>query len=190
MQDAERIEIHNAFETLTKGGIILYPTDTVWGLGCDATNETAVNRLFELKKRAADHSMIVLVNGDRLIHRLFKEVPEAAWQILELSEKPTTLVLDDPKNVAPQLIANDNSLGIRIVKDPFCYKLIERLKNPLVSTSANFSGAPTPTSFAEIAPELIAQVDYVVNLDRDKKSIKSSAIIKLTRDAQVKIIRS
>jgi L-threonylcarbamoyladenylate synthase len=183
-------EVHQAFEVIKNGGIILYPTDTVWGLGCDATNETAVNRLFELKKRTQDHSMIVLVNGDRLIHRIFKEVPETAWQILELSEKPTTLVLDDPKNVAPQLVAKDNSLGIRVVKDPFCYKLIERMKNPLVSTSANFSGAPTPTCFVEITTDLINQVDYVVNLDRDKKTTKSSAIIKLTRDAQVKIIRS
>lgn len=183
-------EVFEASKIIQLGGIILYPTDTVWGLGCDATNEKAVNRLFELKKRAQDHSMIVLVNGDRLIHRIFKEVPETAWQILELSEKPTTLVLDDPKNVAPQLVAKDNSLGIRVVKDPFCYKLIERMKNPLVSTSANFSGAPTPTCFAEIAADLINQVDYVVNLDRDKKATKSSAIIKLTRDAQVKIIRS
>lgn len=182
-------EIHNAFEVLSKGGIILYPTDTVWGIGCDATNEEAVSRIYALKKREETKSMIALVNGERLMHQVFSEIPEVAWQILDLSEKPTTLVLDNPKNVAKNLVGQDNTLGVRIVKEPFCYKLIERLKKPLVSTSANLSGAPTPLSFSQISPEILAGVDYVVNLNREKTCNNPSTIIKLTRDAQVTIIR-
>jgi L-threonylcarbamoyladenylate synthase len=133
--------------------------------------------------------MIVLVNGDRLLHNVFSEIPEVAWQILEFSEKPTTLVLDGPRNVAKNLIAEDATLGVRVVTEPFCFKLIERMKKPLVSTSANISGKPTPTSFKEIDPEIVAGVDYVVNLHREKTNGKPSAIIKLTRDSQVKVIR-
>lgn len=182
-------EIFNAFEVIKNGGIILYPTDTVWGIGCDATNPEAVAKIYKLKQRAETQSMIVLMNGEKMLYNVFREVPEVAWQILDLSENPTTLILDAPKNVAPNVIGADNTLGIRIVKEPFCYKLMERMKKPLVSTSANISGQPTPKSFAEISPEIINGVDYVVNLQRDKVSGKPSTIIKLTLDSQVKIIR-
>ena len=182
-------EIHNAYEVIKEGGIILYPTDTVWGIGCDATNEEAVKKIYALKQREESKSMIVLINGERMMYNVFKEIPEVAWQILDLSENPTTLVLDNPRNVAPNLIAPDKTLGIRLVKEPFCFKLMERMKKPLVSTSANISGQPTPKSFKEISPEIIKDVDYVVNLQHEKIAGKPSTIIKLTSDAQVKVIR-
>ncbi len=182
-------EIHNAYEVIKDGGIILYPTDTVWGIGCDATNPEAVAKIFALKQRTETQSMIVLMNGEKMIYNVFKEIPEAAWQIMDLSEKPTTIILDNPRNVAPNLINADKSLGMRLVKEPFCFKLMEKMKKPLVSTSANISGQPTPASFKEISPEIIKGVDYVVNLHREKVGGKPSTIIKLTNDSQVKIIR-
>ncbi len=182
-------EVHNAFEVIKNGGIILYPTDTVWGIGCDATNPEAVAKIYALKQRAETQSMICLMNGEKMMYNVFKEIPEVAWQIIDLSEKPTTLILDNPRNVAPNLIATDKTLGIRIVKEPFCFKLMERMKKPLVSTSANISGQPTPQSFKEINPEIVNGVDYVVNLNREKIGGKPSTIIKLTNDLQVKVIR-
>lgn len=182
-------EVHQAFDIIQNGGIILYPTDTVWGIGCDATNPEAVAKVNALKRRTEGHNLICLVNGDRMLHQIFREIPEVAWQILDFAERPTTIVLDEPRNVAPNVIGTDNSLGIRVVKDPFCYKLLERMKKPLVSTSANISGQPTPKSFKEISPEIISGVDYVVNLHHDTISGRPSSIIKLTKDAQVKIIR-
>ena len=182
-------EIQNAYEIIQKGGIILYPTDTVWGIGCDATNPEAVAKIYKLKQRAETQSMIVLMNGEKMIYNVFKDIPEVAWQIIDLSEDPITLVLDKPRNVAANLIAPDQTLGIRVVKEPFCFKLMEKMKKPLVSTSANISGQPTPKSFKEISPEIIKGVDYVVNLHREKIAGKPSTIIKLTNDSQVKVIR-
>ncbi|MDI1255115.1 MAG: L-threonylcarbamoyladenylate synthase [Flavobacterium sp.] len=182
-------EIHNAFEVIQNGGIILYPTDTVWGIGCDATNPEAVAKVYKLKQRAETQSMICLINGEKMMYNIFKDIPEVAWQIIDLSEKPTTIILDAPRNVAANVISPDNSLAIRIVKEPFCFKLLERMKKPLVSTSANISGQPTPKNFKEISPEIIKGVDYVVNLHRDRIAGKPSTIIKLTKDSQVKVIR-
>ncbi len=182
-------EIHNAYEIIKEGGIILYPTDTVWGIGCDATNPEAVGKIYKLKKRAETQSMIVLMNGEKMMYNVFKDIPEVAWQLIDLSENPTTLILDNPRNVAANLISQDKSLGIRIVKEPFCFKLMEKMRKPLVSTSANISGQPTPIAFKDISPEIIKGVDYVVNLHRDKIGGKPSTIIKLTNDSQVKIIR-
>jgi L-threonylcarbamoyladenylate synthase len=182
-------EIHNAFEVIKNGGIILYPTDTVWGIGCDATNPDAVKKIYELKQREESKSMIVLVNGERMLYNIFNEIPEVAWQIIELTNKPTTLVLDKPKNVAANIIAEDNTLGVRLVTEPFCYKLMERMKKPLVSTSANVSGRPTPNSFKEIDHHILDGVDYIVNLHHDKIAAKPSSIIKIGNDLQVKVIR-
>jgi len=182
-------EVHNAFEVIAKGGIIFYPTDTVWGIGCDATNEAAVQKIYALKQREESKSMIVLMHSERLVHSVFHQIPEVAWQLLEFATQPTTLILDQPKNVAPNLISTDNSLGMRLVTEPFCYQLMERMKRPLVSTSANVSGAPTPKSFQEISPEIVQGVDYVVQLHRDRVASKPSTIIKLTLDAQVRVIR-
>jgi len=182
-------EVHNAYEVIKNGGIILYPTDTVWGIGCDATNEEAVKKIYALKQREETKSMIVLMNGERMMYNVFKDIPEVAWQILDLSERPTTLILDKPRNVAKNIIAEDNTLGVRIVTEPFCFKLMERMKKPLVSTSANISGMFTPKTFKEISPEIIKGVDYVVNLQHDKVCKNPSTIIKLGLDSQVKVIR-
>ena len=182
-------EVHNAFEAIKNGGIILYPTDTVWGIGCDATNPEAITKIYKLKQRVETQSMICLMNGEKMMYNVFKDIPEVAWQLIDLSEKPTTLILDNPRNVAPNLIAPDKTLGIRIIKEPFAFKLLERMKKPLVSTSANISGHPTPKSFKEINLDIIKGVDYVVNLQQDKISGKPSTIIKLTSDSQVKILR-
>ncbi|WP_298121491.1 L-threonylcarbamoyladenylate synthase [Flavobacterium sp.] len=182
-------EVHNAFEVIKNGGIILYPTDTVWGIGCDATNEEAIKKIYALKQRDDSKSMIVLMNGEKMMYNVFKEIPDVAWEILDLSEKPTTLILDNPRNVAANIIAEDKTLGVRLVKEPFCFKLMERMKRPLVSTSANISGNVTPKTFKEISPEIIKGVDYVVNLQHDKVCKNPSTIIKLTLDNQVKIIR-
>jgi L-threonylcarbamoyladenylate synthase len=192
-------EVHKAYEVIQNGGIILYPTDTVWGIGCDASNEEAVEKIYALKRSTEKNSMIVLMNGDKMMYTVFKEIPDVAWELLDLSDpsqngelakqKPTTLILDNPRNVAKNIIADDNSLGIRIVKEPFCFKVMERMKRPLVSTSANFSGSFSPKSFKEIDPEIIKGVDYVVNLEREKICKNPSTIIKLSLDNQVKIIR-
>jgi len=182
-------EVHNAYEVIQNGGIILYPTDTVWGIGCDATNVEAVKKIYALKQREETKSLIVLMNGEKMMYTVFKDIPETAWQIIDLSEKPTTLILDRPRNVAPNIIAEDQTLGVRLVKEPFCFKLMERMKRPLVSTSANITGMYTPKSFKEISPEIIKGVDYVVNLQREKICDKPSTIIKLSLDNQVKIIR-
>jgi L-threonylcarbamoyladenylate synthase len=182
-------EVHKAFEIIQNGGIILYPTDTVWGIGCDATNADAIAKIYALKKRAETQSMIVLMNGEKMMYNVFKDIPEVAWQIWEVSENPTTLILDNPRNVAATIIAPDKSLGVRIIKEPFCFKLLERMKKPLVSTSANISGQPTPIAFKDINPEIIKGVDYVVNLHHDRIAGKPSTIIKLTNDSQVKVLR-
>lgn len=182
-------EVHRAFEVIQAGGIILYPTDTVWGIGCDATNEAAVQKIYALKQREESKSMIVLMHSERLVHSVFHQIPEVAWQLLEFATKPTTLILDHPKNVAANLISADNSLGMRLVTEPFCYQLMERMKRPLVSTSANISGAPTPNTFHQIHPEIVKGVDYVVQLHHDRVTSKPSTIIKLTLDAQVRVIR-
>lgn len=182
-------EIQTALETIQNGGIILYPTDTVWGIGCDASNEEAVNKIYILKQREESKSMITLINDERMLYQIFKDIPQVAWDIWDNTKKPTTLILDQPKNVAKNIIAQDNTLGVRMVTEPFCYKLMERMKRPLVSTSANISGQLTPKSFKEIAPEIIKGVDYVVNLHRDKICDKPSTIIKLGLDSQVKVIR-
>lgn len=191
-------EVHKAYEVIKNGGIILYPTDTVWGIGCDATNEEAVKKIYALKQREESKSMIVLVNGDRMIYQIFKEIPAVAWDIWDMSEteeegqskqKATTLILDNPQNVAKNIIADDNSLAVRIVKEPFCFKLMERMKKPLTSTSANITGQATPKTFQEISAEIIKGVDYVVNLNREKVCKNPSSIIKLTLDSKVQIIR-
>lgn len=182
-------EIQQAVDTLKQGGILLYPTDTIWGIGCDATNSQAVKKIIDLKNREATKSMIILVNSDMMLYRYFKELPDLAFQLWELATRPTTLVLDQPKNIVPELIAPDNSVGVRWVRDSFCYRLIERLKKPLVSTSANLSGQPYPRNFKDISPEIINGVDYVVNLPLENPHTKPSSVIKLQLNGQVKILR-
>ncbi|HNP67452.1 MAG TPA: L-threonylcarbamoyladenylate synthase [Aequorivita sp.] len=184
-----KTEIENCIAVLKKGGLILYPTDTVWGIGCDATNPEAVDKVFKLKQRSDEKSLICLVHDFRMLNEYVENVPEVAYDILKYAKKPTTIIYDDPIRVAENIIAEDNSLAIRVTKDEFCKKLIQRFRRPLVSTSANISGEKTPQSYAEIDPLILEGVDYVVNLHHEKKSGKPSAIIKLKNDGSVKVIR-
>jgi|TARA_R110000823_G_scaffold70583_3_gene162710 L-threonylcarbamoyladenylate synthase len=184
-----KTEIENCIAVLKKGGLILYPTDTVWGIGCDATNPEAVDKVFKLKQRSDEKSLICLVHDFRMLNEYVENVPEVAYDILKYAKKPTTIIYDDPIRVAENIIAEDNSLAIRVTKDEFCKKLIQKFRRPLVSTSANISGEKTPQSYAEIDPLILEGVDYVVNLHHEKKSGKPSAIIKLKNDGSVKVIR-
>jgi L-threonylcarbamoyladenylate synthase len=182
-------EVMNALNVLKKGGIILYPTDTVWGIGCDATNADAIDRIYALKKRAESQSMICLVHDFKMLNQYIEEVPEVAYDILKYANTPTTIIYDRPLHIAENIIAPDNTLAIRVPNSDFCKLLIRKLKRPIVSTSANISNKPTPKSFKEISKHILDGVDYVVNLQRDTKSIKPSAIIKLSTDGKVKVIR-
>ena len=184
-----REEIENALATIKKGGLILYPTDTVWGIGCDATNPEAVEKVFKLKQRSDQKALICLVNDFKMLNQYVENVPEVAYDILKYAQKPTTIIYDQPIRVAENLVAEDNSLAIRVTKDKFCQALIQKLRKPLVSTSANISGQKTPQSFAEIDPLILEGVDYIVNLRHEKKTGKPSAIIKLRNDGSVKVIR-
>ena len=182
--------LNQAVETLKKGGLILYPTDTIWGIGCDASNEDAVAKIFKLKKREDSNALICLVADDRMLKKYIKKIPEVAYDIFDVSEDPITIIYDDPQNLAKNLIASDNTIAIRIPNDDFCFQLLRRFNGAIVSTSANMSGFPTPKSFKEISLEIVKGVDYVVNLHHEKISTKPSAIIKLGNDGTVKIIRT
>jgi L-threonylcarbamoyladenylate synthase len=182
-------EIKSALEVLKQGGLILYPTDTVWGIGCDAANEEAVKKIYQLKQREDSKALICLVADDRMLKRYIKTIPEVALNIIEVTDKPTTIIYDDAKNLASNLIAEDHTVAIRIPDNEFCYQLSRKLNGALVSTSANISGEPTPKSFQEISPSILKGVDYVVNLHREKICSKPSSIIKLSNNDMVKIIR-
>ncbi len=184
-----REEIEKTISILKRGGIILYPTDTVWGIGCDATNAEAIDKVFALKKRAENKSMICLVSDFKMLQQYVEEVPEVAYDILKYASKPTTIIYDRPLRVAENIIAEDNTLAIRVARDPFCGKLIRKFKRPIISTSANISGMPTPKNFEEISEVILEGVDYVVNLPLQKKGVKPSSIIKIGNDSTVKIIR-
>jgi len=183
-------EIIKAQEVLYKGGVILYPTDTIWGIGCDATNEAAVRRVFEIKKRVDSKALLVLIDNPVKLDFYVQEVPEVAWDLVDLAENPLTIIYPGGRNLAPNLLAEDGSVGIRITKEEFSKKLCERFRKAIVSTSANVSGEPSPGFFDEISPEIIAGVDYVVNYRREDKTIaKPSSIIRLGVGGQVQVIR-
>jgi L-threonylcarbamoyladenylate synthase len=182
-------EINKCIKVLSEGGLILYPTDTVWGIGCDATNEEAVKKVFALKERQDSKALICLVANDAMLERHVKRVPEVAYDILDLATKPTTIIYDKPVALAKNAIAQDNTMAIRVASDKFCQYLINKFKNPIISTSANIAGEPTPKSFAEISDVILKGVDYIVNLLHDKKNGLPSSIIKLGNDGTVKVIR-
>ncbi|MFP2995908.1 L-threonylcarbamoyladenylate synthase [Spongiivirga sp. MCCC 1A20706] len=182
-------EINQSLNVLKKGGLILYPTDTVWGIGCDATNPDAIKKVYALKKRDDSKALICMVNDFRMLGHYVEEVPEVAYDILKNTQKPTTIIYDNPIRIASNLVANDNTLAIRVVRHRFCQELIKKLKRPLVSTSANISGQPTPKSFKEIHADIINGVDYVVKLEKEKVTTKPSSIIKLSNNGLVNIIR-
>jgi len=183
-------EIEQTLVTLQEGGLILYPTDTVWGIGCDATNEDAVQKVFQLKKRPESKALICLVSTFQMLEQIVGKVPEAVLQILKNPSRPTTIIYENPKGVAKNLIATDNTLAVRLVKDDFCEQLIQKLGKPIVSTSANVNTKKTPQSFQEISREILEGVDYIVNLHRQKQDGKTSTIIKVTREGEIIDIRS
>ena len=183
-------EISKALEVLKAGGLILYPTDTVWGIGCDATNAAAVEKIYRLKRSADKKSMLVLVGRVDDVARYVGRVPEVAWQLLEVSDKPLTLILPGAGGVAGSLIPEEGTIGIRVPAHEFCSGLLKRLGRPLVSTSANISGEASPARFDEIAKEIIAGVDYVVPRSCEGRMTgKPSSIIALDEGGGFKIIR-
>lgn len=184
-----KTEIENALAILKRGGLILYPTDTVWGIGCDATHPDAIDRVYKLKQRIESKSMVCLVNDFKMLNQFVEEIPEVAYDILKYAVKPTTIIYDDPIRVSENIIAPDNTLALRVVQDDFCKQLCRKFRRPIVSTSANISGQPTPGSFNEISKEIKDGVDYIVDLYKTEQSGKPSAIIKLSKDGQVKVIR-
>jgi len=183
-------EVAKALKVIQEGGIILYPTDTVWGIGCDATNNEAVKKIYKLKQRDAAKSMIILLDTENKLESYISEVNHFAYELIEYAENPLTLVMPGAKNISPTLIGSDGSIGIRISKHPFCQQLMQRLRKPLVSTSANISGKPSPQYFAQIAPEIIEGVDYVVDIDQYDMEVKTpSTIMKLAPNGSFEFIR-
>lgn len=183
-------DIKAAINVLRDGGIILYPTDTIWGIGCDATNEDAVKRVYELKKRIDSKAMLVLVDSAVKVDFYVSDIPETAWDLIELSDKPLTIIYSNARNLASNLLSEDGSIGIRVTKEHFSKRLCERFRKAIVSTSANISGSPSPAFFDEISDEIRDGVDYIVNYGRDDKTRKSpSSIIKLNTNGLVKIVR-
>ena len=185
-----RDEVAKAFKVLQDGGVILYPTDTIWGIGCDATNTGAIQRIYKLKQRDEAKSMIILLDSENKLESYIRDVNPLAYDLIEYADNPLTLVMPGAKNISPALMAADGSVGIRIAKHPFCQQLIQRLRKPLVSTSANMSGSPPPQYFGQIKPEIIDGVDYVVDIDQHDMEIKTpSTIMRLAPDGRFEFIR-
>ena len=183
-------DIKNAIDVLIKGGLILYPTDTIWGIGCDATNEKAVEKVFELKKRVDSKALIVMIDSTAKLDYYVEEAPNLAVDLIEMSDKPMTIIYDKGRNIASNLLAEDGSLAIRVTEERFSKELCLRFRKALVSTSANISGTPAPKCFADISEEIINGVDYVVKYRQDDSTeSKASSIIKLGSGGEVKIIR-
>ncbi len=183
-------DIKKAVEILRLGGVILYPTDTIWGLGCDATNKEAIDRIYRIKQRSDSKSMLVLIDNPSKLAGYIDEVPGIAWDLIEVSEKPLTIIYPGAKNLPANLVASDGSIGIRVTNEEFSRNLCQRFRMPLVSTSANISGRLAPGNFSEIDPEIIEQVDYVVQYRQDDLSKSApSGIIKLGVGGEVTVIR-
>jgi L-threonylcarbamoyladenylate synthase len=175
---------------MNEGGVILYPTDTVWGLGCDATNPEAVRKLYEIKQRADNKAMLVLVDSPVKIDFYVEEAPDMAWDLIQLADKPTTIIYPKARNLAPNLLAEDGSIGLRITNEEFSRRLCQQFRKAIVSTSANVSGQSSPANFSQISEEIKSQVDYIVTFRQDDKSYpKPSNIIKLGKGGLIKIIR-
>lgn len=185
-----RDDIREAVRVMQSGGVILYPTDTIWGIGCDACNENAVRRVFEIKRRAEAKSVISLVDSEVKVEFYVRSVPDVAWQLWECSDEPLTLVLDGARNLASGVIASDGSVALRVTREAFSRQLCMRMKRAIVSTSANIAGEPAPRCFSEISPEILQAVDYVCLSRRDEAPRQApSHIIKIGPSGEVKIIR-
>ncbi len=181
-------ELTNSIISIQKSKTILYPTDTVWGIGCDATNANSVSKIYKIKNRSESKSLVILVSSLHMLQKYVIVTPSLK-KLINTIKDPTTIIYNNPKNLASNVIASDNTVAIRIVKDEFCRKLIKRFGKPIVSTSANISNSPTPKSFQEIEPLILESVDYIVNLHRNRINKKSSRIIKLEVDGTIKVIR-
>jgi L-threonylcarbamoyladenylate synthase len=187
MQD----DIQQALEVLRRGGVILYPTDTVWGLGCDATNATAVERIYKIKQRDDSKSMLVLLDQANRLPSYISEIPDLAYDLIEMATSPLTIIYSGARNLSANLVSEDNTIGIRIASDDFCKKLIAAFRKPIVSTSANISGKPTPAIFDEISDEIKSAVDYIVKWRQDDLTkSRPSSIIGLKPNGEIKIIRA
>ena len=183
-------EIKKACQVMREGGVILYPTDTIWGIGCDTTNEEAVRRVYEIKRRADSKAMLVLVDSAVKVDFYVQDVPEVAWDLIELADKPLTIIYSGARNLAPNLLAEDGSVGIRVTGEEFSKRLCQQFRKAIVSTSANVSGQPSPQNFSEISEEIKAAVDYIVDYRREETTqAKPSSIIKLDKGGVIKIIR-
>ncbi len=183
-------DIREALTILKNGGVILYPTDTIWGVGCDATNAAAVEKIFRIKSRNETKSLLILVSNLQMVDRYVAEIPEIVYELTEVSDTPITIIYPGGKNLAAGVCADDGSVGIRICDDDFCNELITRFRKPVVSTSANFSGNPSPKHFGDIDKELIKRVDYVVKYrQNDRQARSASPVIKIDVNGTFKIIR-
>ena len=190
MNEIIKEDIKRACDIMQKGGVILYPTDTVWGIGCDATNEEAVKRIYEIKRREDSKAMLVLVDSQAKVDFYVKDVPQVAWDLIDMTTKPLTIIYDEGRNLAHNLLAEDGSVGIRVTAEEFSKQLCFRFRKAIVSTSANISGEKGAANFSEISQEIIDAVDYVVKYRQDDSSRpKPSSIIKLGKSGQIKIIR-
>ena len=183
-------DLKKAVDVLKSGGIILYPTDTIWGIGCDATNAEAVKRIYDIKKREDSKSILILMENPALLNRYVDEVPEVAWDLVELSTTPLTVIYPGAKNLAANLVAEDGSIGIRFTKEEFTRQLLQRFRRPIVSTSANISGEKSPAFFDEISEEIKESVDYIVEYrQEDRMPSQPSSVIKLGPGGQIDILR-
>lgn len=183
-------DIKKACQVMSEGGIILYPTDTIWGIGCDATNAEAVRRVYEIKQRSDSKAMLVLVDSPVKVDFYVQDVPDIAWDLIELADKPLTIIYSGARNLAPNLLAEDGSVGIRVTNEEFSQRLCRQFRKAIVSTSANISGQPSPACFSEISEEIKSMVDYVVGYRQDEAGQpKPSSIIKLDKGGVIKIIR-
>lgn len=183
-------EIKKACQVMRDGGVILYPTDTIWGIGCDATNPEAVRRVYDIKQRIDSKALLVLVDSPVKVDFYVSDVPEIAWDLLDVAEKPLTIIYSGARNLAPNLLAEDGSVGIRVTREAFSQRLCQQFRKAIVSTSANVSGQPSPASFADISEEIKSAVDYIVDFRREEKIAASpSSIIKLGQGGLIQIIR-
>ena len=184
------LDIQQALDTLRTGGLLLYPTDTIWGIGCDATDPVAVEKVYQLKGRHSDKSFITLLHHVSQLESYVADVPEIAYQLIEYTERPLTIVYSSAKNLAPNVLATDGSIGIRIVKHPFCERLLQRFRKPILSTSANISGQSAPGNYADISEEIRRGVDYIVEYGRENLAVgKPSVVIKLEAGGRFTFIR-
>ncbi|KUO69545.1 MAG: translation factor Sua5 [Lutibacter sp. BRH_c52] len=183
-------ELNNSLNVLRNQKTLLYPTDTVWGIGCDATSEDAVAKVFEIKQRSESKSLVILVDSFEMLKKYIPKVSEAVLDLLKKTTNPTTIIYENPLGLSKNVVAADDTVAIRIVQNEFCRRLINQFGKPIVSTSANMSGNPTPKSFAEIEPSILDSVDYVVNLQREDVNEKSSTILKVDEKGTITVLRN